>query len=137
MLGVEPFLIANAINLIMAQRLVRKLCEACKQQAQKFDVDLAQMLGFTDEEIRRAKFFQPVGCDKCYGGFRGRQCITEALLFTPEIRRLILKSQESIDEEVIRQEGLRRGMLTLRASGRERAKEGSTTLEEVLAATVE
>ncbi|MGH7490831.1 MAG: GspE/PulE family protein [bacterium] len=137
MLGVEPFLIANAINLIMAQRLVRKLCDACKQPTQKFDMDLAQMLGFTDEEIRRTKFFQHAGCDKCYGGYRGRQCITEALLFTPEIRRLILKSQDSVDEEVIRQEGLRRGMLTLRASGRERVKEGSTTMEEVLAATVE
>jgi type IV pilus assembly protein PilB len=137
MLGVEPFLIANAINLIMAQRLVRKLCDACKQPARSFDVDLARMLGFTDDEIQRTKFFQQTGCDRCYGGFRGRQCITEALLFTPEIRRLILKSQESIDEEVIRQEALRRGMLTLRASGRERVKEGSTSLEEVLAATVE
>lgn len=137
MLGVEPFLIANAINLIMAQRLVRKLCDACKQPVRSIDQDLARMLGFADEEIRRTTFFKPVGCDKCYGGYRGRQCITEALLFTPEIRRLILKSQDSVDEEVIRQEGLRRGMLTLRASGRERVKEGSTTMEEVLAATVE
>ncbi len=137
MLGVEPFLIANAINLIMAQRLVRKICEACKQPTRNIDLDLARMLGFPDEEVRRTTFYQSVGCDKCYGGYRGRQCITEALLFTPEIRRLILKSADSIDEEVIRQEGLRRGMLSLRASGRERVKEGSTTMEEVLAATVE
>jgi type IV pilus assembly protein PilB len=121
----------------MAQRLVRKICDACKQPSRNIDADLARMLGFTDEDIRRTTFFHSVGCDKCYGGYRGRQCITEALLFTPEIRRLILKSQDSIDEEVIRQEGLRRGMLTLRASGRERVKEGSTTMEEVLAATVE
>jgi len=137
MLGVEPFLIANAINLIMAQRLLRKLCEHCKQRARKIDVDLARFVGFTEEEIRNTVFYQPVGCDKCYAGYRGRQCITEALLFTPEIRRFILKSANEIDEEVIRQEALRNGMMTLRASGRDRVKRGTTTIEEVVAATVE
>ncbi len=137
MLGVEPFLIANAINLIMAQRLVRKLCSHCKKPAQNIDVEMAQFVGFTEEEIRTTKFYQPVGCDKCYLGYRGRLCITEALLFTGEIRKIILKNAESIDEDEIRQEALRRGMLTLRASGRERVKEGASTIEEVLAATVE
>ncbi len=137
MLGVEPFLIANAINLIMAQRLVRKLCEHCKKPARNLDVEMAQFVGFTDEEIRNTTFYQPVGCEKCYAGYRGRQCITEALLFTGEIRKLILKSADSIDEDVIRQEALRNGMLTLRASGRGRVKEGTTTIEEVMSATVE
>ncbi len=137
MLGVEPFLIANAINLIMGQRLVRKLCDHCKKPARNLDVEMAQFVGFTDEEIRTTTFYQQAGCEKCYAGYRGRQCITEALLFTGEIRKLILKSADNIDEDVIRQEALRNGMLTLRASGRERVKEGSTTIDEVMAATVE
>ncbi|MDL1876296.1 type II/IV secretion system protein, partial [Cytophagia bacterium CHB2] len=137
MLGVEPFLIANAINLIMAQRLVRKLCEHCKQATKNIDMNMARFVGFTEHEIRNTVFYQPVGCDKCYQGFRGRQCITEALLFTPEIRQIILKNAENIDEDLIRQESIRGGMLTLRASGRERIKSGTTTIEEVVAATVE
>jgi type IV pilus assembly protein PilB len=137
MLGVEPFLIANAINLIMAQRLVRKLCENCKQAARNIDLDMARFVGFTEHEIRHTVFYQPVGCDKCYAGYRGRQCITEALLFTQEIRQIILKNAENIDEDMIRQEALRGGMLSLRASGRERIKAGTTTIEEVVAATVE
>ena len=137
MLGVEPFLIANAINLIMGQRLVRRLCDHCKKPTREVDIDLARLLGFTDDELRRMTFYQPAGCDKCFMGYRGRQCISEALLFTPEIRRIILKNAENIDEEMIRQEAIRNGMLTLRASGRERIKEGTTTVEEVFGATVE
>jgi type IV pilus assembly protein PilB len=137
MLGVEPFLISNAINLIMAQRLVRKLCEHCKQPAKSIDLDMARFVGFTEHEIRNTAFYQPAGCDKCYAGYRGRQCITEALLFTHEIRQIILKNAENIDEDMVRQEALRSGMLSLRASGRERIKAGTTTVEEVVAATVE
>ncbi|MCK6562571.1 type II/IV secretion system protein [candidate division KSB1 bacterium] len=137
MLGVEPFLIANAINLIMAQRLVRKLCDHCKQPVDRIDVDMAHFIGFTDHEIRKTTFYHPVGCDKCYAGYRGRQCITEALLFSHEIRQIILKNAENIDEDMVRQEAIRGGMLTLRASGRERIKSGTTTIEEVIAATVE
>jgi type IV pilus assembly protein PilB len=137
MLGVEPFLIANAINLVMGQRLVRKLCENCKKPTRSIDLDLARLLGFSDDELRHTAFYEPAGCDKCFNGFRGRQCISEALLFTPDIRRIILKNAEHIDEDVIRQEAVRNGMLTLRASGRERIKEGSTTIDEVFGATVE
>ncbi len=137
MLGVEPFLIGNAINLIMAQRLVRMLCPHCKQPAKSIDLDLARFVGFTDEEIRSTTFYQPVGCDKCYNGYRGRQCVTEALLFTAAIRHLILKSGGAIDEDQVRQEAIANGMTTLRASGRERVKAGTTTIDEVVAATVE
>lgn len=137
MLGVEPFLIANAINLIMAQRLVRKLCDKCKQPAKNIDLDLARFVGFTEHELMNTTFFQPVGCDKCYAGYRGRLCITEALLFSNDIRRIILKNSQNIDEDMIRQEAIRNGMLTLRGSGRERIKAGQTTIEEVVAATVD
>ena len=137
MLGVEPFLIANAINLVMAQRLVRKLCETCKQRSTKIDVALARYLGFTDDEIKKTAFYQPVGCDKCFEGYKGRQSIVEPLLFTPSIRKMILGSKDYIDDEMIRQEALANGMLTLQASGRERIKEGVTTIEEIASATTE
>ena len=137
MLGVEPFLISNAISLIMAQRLVRKLCENCKKPVRNIDLEMARYVGFTDHEIRTTTFYQQTGCEKCYAGYRGRQCITEALLFTPEIRQIILKNARNIDEDIVRQEAIRGGMLTLRASGRERIKSGTTTIEEVVAATVE
>ncbi|RMD98512.1 MAG: type II/IV secretion system protein, partial [Calditrichaeota bacterium] len=137
MLGVEPFLIANAINLVVAQRLVRKLCNYCKEPDPHFDLDLARFLGFSDAEIERNTFYKPVGCERCFEGYKGRQAIVEALLFTPEIRAIILKSKDFVDEELIRLEGISNGMLTLRASGRERIKEGTTTLEEVASATSE
>ena len=137
MLGVEPFLIANAINLVIAQRLVRKLCNHCKKSTNDFDMDLAKFLGFTDHEINNSTFYVPIGCDKCHEGYHGRQSIVEALTVTPEIRRLILRSRNEIDEDLVRQEAIANGMVSLRASGRERIKAGTTTIEEVASATTE
>jgi len=138
MLGVEPFRIANAINLIMAQRLIRRLCPKCKRPNPKPDLDLAFRLGFNEEELKNTTFYQPVGCKDCYGGFKGRVAIMEALLFNKEIRHMIFKAGDEIDEDALRDVAIKKnGMLTLRASGRERIKEGLTTCEEVLAATTE
>jgi len=138
MLGVEPFLIANAINLIMAQRLIRKLCPKCKQPNPSPDMELAMRLGFSEQELQNTTFYMPVGCKDCYGGYKGRISIMEALLFTKEIRHLIFKAAEEIDEDGIREIAIKQnGMLTLRASGRERIKEGLSTCEEVIAATTE
>ena len=138
MLGVEPFLIANAISLIMAQRLIRRLCPKCKQPNPQPDLDLAFRLGFSEQELENTTFYMPVGCKDCYGGYKGRISIMEALLFTKEIRHLIFKAAEEIDEDGIREIAIKQnGMLTLRASGRERIKEGLSTCEEVVAATAE
>jgi len=138
MLGVEPFLIANAINLIMAQRLIRRLCPKCKQPDPNPDLDLAFRLGFSEQELKNTTFYQPVGCKSCYGGYKGRVAIMEALLFNKEIRHNIFKAAEEIDEDAIRDIAIKQnGMLTLRASGRERIKEGLTTCGEVVAATTE
>jgi type IV pilus assembly protein PilB len=136
MLGIELFLIANAINLIMAQRLVRTLCPLCKRPVKNPNLTLINRLGFTEEEIKTTTFYEAVGCDKCYGGYKGRSAIVEALPFTKEIRNLILQSNTKIDEEAIRQQALAGGMLTLRESGRERIKNGSTTCDEVMATTM-
>jgi type IV pilus assembly protein PilB len=136
-MGVEPFLIGYAINLIVAQRLIRTLCERCKAVDNEFDPLVARALGFTDPEIAETTFYKPVGCEECNHGYKGRTAITEALYFTKEIRRVILEAGTEVDEEAILQEGIKNGMLTLRASGRERIKEGVTTCQEIMFATTE
>ncbi|MBN1350190.1 type II/IV secretion system protein [candidate division KSB1 bacterium] len=137
MLGVEPFLLANAITLIMAQRLVRKLCPKCKQRNEAPDLDSMFRLGFTEDELKNSVFYKHVGCSECYNGYKGRIAIMEALYFSREIRQQILKARDEIDEEAIREVAAKNGMLSLRASGRERIKEGLTTPEEVISATTE
>jgi len=136
-MGVEPFLIANAINLVVAQRLVRTLCPYCKRPIKNLDPSVPKKLGFTDEEIENTVFYEAVGCDKCKGGYKGRVAIFEVMPFTKAIRKLILESGETINEDAIREQAIKEGMLTLRAYGRERIKQGLTTLEEVAAATME
>lgn len=136
-MGVEPFLIANAVNLVMAQRLLRRLCEECKEEYTPHPETL-RGIGFTDEEIATQTFYRPVGCDKCNEtGYKGRIAIHEALFFSKEIRRIILDSGGDIDEEKIKDQALNQGMLTLRASGRERIKAGITSVEEVIAITLD
>tara|TARA_R110002096_G_scaffold86990_6_gene199824 strand:+ start:10654 stop:12429 length:1776 start_codon:yes stop_codon:yes gene_type:complete len=136
-MGVEPFLIANAVNLVMAQRLIRRLCESCKEEFVPHP-ELPRGIGFTDEEIKETKFFKAIGCEKCgSSGFKGRSAIHEALYFSKEIKKLILESGGDIDENSIKELAIKEGMLTLRGSGRERIKEGITTIEEVIAGTIE
>ncbi len=136
-MGVEPFLIANAVNMVMAQRLLRRLCSNCKEEFEPHPETL-RGIGFNDEEIRSNTFFKAVGCDKCNNtGYKGRMGIHEALYFSKEVKRTILDSGEEIDEEKIKDIAVGQGMMTLRASGRERIKEGSTSIEEVIAITLD
>jgi type IV pilus assembly protein PilB len=136
-MGVEPFLIAYSINIILAQRLVRKLCERCKVPVEDPDPMPLLKLGMKEEDVAGAKLYRPVGCISCIKGFKGRTAIYEALPFTKNIRRLILQAGDIVDDEAIRQEGIRRGMQTLRMSGLQLVKQGITTLEEIAAVTVE
>ena len=138
-MGIEPFLIATSINLVMAQRLIRKLCEVCKRPAEK-DAPLrevAKVVGFTDEEFDSTTFYEPVGCSRCNKGYKGRMAIYEALYFDKQIKKIIYDSGTNIDEDLIRQTAIKNGMLTLRASGRLRIVNGNTSLAEVLAATID
>jgi type IV pilus assembly protein PilB len=136
-MGTETFLIAYAINIVVAQRLVRMLCPHCKRPVKHINPNVASTLGFTDEELNSFTIYEAVGCNKCYSGYRGRIAIHEALLFNKEIRNIIIKSADNIDEEAIRETGEKNGMLTLRESGKERIKEGITTCEEILFATTD
>ncbi|MBO6621042.1 MAG: Flp pilus assembly complex ATPase component TadA [Balneola sp.] len=136
-MGVEPFLIANAVNLVMAQRLVRRLCKECKEEF-KPHIEVAKGIGFTEEEYKETTFYKAVGCEVCgESGFKGRSAIHEALYFSKEIKELVLESGGDIDEQAIKDLAMSQGMLTLRGSGRERIKEGITTIEEIIAGTLE
>ena len=136
-MGVEPFLIANAVNLVMAQRLVRRLCNECKE-AYTPHPETAKGIGFKEDEIKTTTFYKPVGCKKCSGsGYKGRSAIHEALFFSKEVKQMILDAGGDIDEGAIKDLAISQGMLTLRGSGRERIKEGITSIEEVIASTIE
>lgn len=136
-MGIEPFLIANAVNLVMAQRLIRRLCKDCKEVFEPHP-EVAKGLGFTDEEIETTTFHKAIGCEKCSNsGYKGRSAIHEALFFSKELKQLILDAGDDIDENAIKNLAVSQGMLTLRGSGRERIKEGITTVEEIIAATIE
>jgi type IV pilus assembly protein PilB len=135
-MGIEPFLIAYAINIIMAQRLVRKLCEACKTKVTKLDEDLLSAAGVNVDELKKHTIYAAKGCDKCNGtGYKGRMAIHEALYFTKEIRQIIVRSGVEVDEEKIRIQAKKDGSKSLRDSGIEKVILGLTSIEEVLAST--
>ena len=136
-MGIEPFLIAYAINIIVAQRLIRTLCKVCKQPIGEEDWGDMLKFGFTEEELRAHQFYKAAGCDKCNGGYKGRAAIHEALFFSKAIKNIILNAGDKVDENAIRDQAAKDGMWTLRRSGMERMKEGMTTLEEVISTTVE
>jgi type IV pilus assembly protein PilB len=133
-LGIEPFLIAHAINIIVAQRLVRTLCTQCRRPVQ-IDPAIPMALGFSRGEVDAITFYEAIGCPKCAGGYRGRAAIHETLLFNKEVRRKILDSKADIDEDEIRAIAVRNGAYTLRQAGLERIRQGVTTCEEVAFAT--
>ena len=137
-MGVEPFLIANAINIIVAQRLVRSLCKECKKPVDKHEAEpyLYLNAGMKEEELAEARLYSAGGCPACSGtGYSGRMGVHEALLFTKELRRLIIESGDVVDEEGIRELAISQGMMTLRQSGLQRVAQGQTTIEEVVSKT--
>lgn len=136
-MGIEPFLIAYAINIIVAQRLIRTLCKVCKSPIDDDEKSDLLKFGFTDDDLGQYTFYKPVGCDKCNGGWKGRAAIHEALFFSKAIKDIVLNAGDKVDENAIRDQAAKDGMWTLRRSGMERMKEGITALEEVVASTVE
>ncbi len=88
-MGIEPFLIAYAINIIVAQRLIRTLCKICKAPIEDSEKDDLLKFGFTKEDLKEHTFYRAVGCDKCNGGYKGRAAIHEALFFTKAIKNIV------------------------------------------------
>jgi type IV pilus assembly protein PilB len=136
-MGIETFLLAYSINIIIAQRLVRKLCPYCRKPLSKEHWPAALAIGLTQEELEAGSIYEAVGCPKCTNGYKGRVNIAEALYFYPEVRNEIVKSINDIDEERIRAIAEKHGMLSMRASGIDRMRNGLTDLTEVLYATAE
>lgn len=136
-MGIETFLLAYSINIIIAQRLVRKLCVHCRRPISQDHWHAAMALGFTQEELEDGRIYEAVGCKQCNQGYKGRINIAEALYFYPEVRNEIMRSLTDIDEERIRVVAEEHGMLSMRKSGLERIREGLTDITEVLYATSE
>ncbi len=137
-MGVEPFLIAYAINIIVAQRLIRKLCDNCKRKIDKIDEATAKRAGINLEEWKDVDVYEAVGCEKCNkSGYKGRMAIHEALYFTKEIRELIVRAGEEVDEDAVRMQSRKDGTLTLRDSALEKVKQGLSSIEEALAGTMD
>lgn len=129
-MGVETFLIAYAVNIVLAQRLMRKLCPRCRIPENNVDTKLALRLGFSNEEIKNHTFYDAVGCPFCNRGYKGRIAIHEALYFSKNIRRMIFEARENINEEDIRELAISEGMQTLQGAARDRVLAGLSTIEE-------
>lgn len=126
-MGVPPFNIATSVNLIIAQRLARKLCNNCKKEV---DVPRDTLLkeGFPEDKIGTFKIFAPTGCESCKGGYKGRVGIYEVVKNTPSLQRIIMEEGNSID---IAAQMRKDGFNDLRTSGLLKAMQGVTSLEEV------
>jgi len=131
-MGIEPFNVASAVNLITAQRLVRRICSNCKEQV-KYSDEYLLAAGIPPDENRDLVFHRGAGCDSCSGsGYRGRQGLYEVMAMSPALRRMILQNASTAD---LQQQAVSEGMLTLRMDGMVKIKQGITTLEEVVKET--
>ena len=135
-MGIEPFLIAYAINLVVAQRLIRRLCPTCKKEDPDPDHVLMRKLGFTKEDVASSTVYMQgndENCPTCNGvGFRGRRAVSEAMYFSREIRHLIADSEGMLDEGTIKDLATEQGMMTLMDSAREVVKEGDSSILEMM-----
>jgi general secretion pathway protein E len=130
-IGVEPFLLSSSLLAVIAQRLVRVLCEHCKE-AYKPDITL-QSLGVRPDRLGKYTFYRPKGCDQCFNtGYRGRIGIYEIMLMDNKLKSLV---QRTFDAYQIKQEALKQGMVTLRRDGIEKVLRGITSIEEVIRVT--
>ena len=133
-MGIEPFLISSAIVLILAQRLIRKVCMECRE-AVKVHPQLLIDLGVPPDEVKSFPVYKGKGCSLCNNtGYKGRVGLYEVMPMKEEVKELVL-SRASTSE--VKKEAIRLGMKTLRQSGIAKIKEGVTTVEEVLRSTIE
>src|SRR5687768_75832 len=132
-MGIEPFLVASSLNLVCAQRLVRRVCTNCKIEDDVPPPALEQ-IGFTSDLAAKVKPKKGKGCEKCNKtGYKGRVGLYEVMEITDELRELILVGASALE---LRRKAIEEGMITLRGSGLRKITEGVTTIEEVLRETV-
>ncbi|HVF60492.1 MAG TPA: type IV-A pilus assembly ATPase PilB [Thermoanaerobaculia bacterium] len=132
-MGIEPFLVATSVHMVVAQRLVRRICTFCKDPSELAPQALVAA-GFSEHEARTIKLFRGRGCERCSStGYKGRVGLYEVMEIDEEMRELILTGASANE---LRTKAIERGMLTLRGSGLQKVREGMTTVEEVLRETV-
>jgi len=133
-LGLEPYLVTATLECIVAQRLVRKICEDCKEEYEPTDEVLWQ-LGLTREQVAGRTFYYGKGCEQCMStGYRGRTGVFEIMVMDDRLREIIMQRSST---NVLRQAGVERGMRTLRQAGLLHIYDGITTIEEVVRATID
>jgi len=138
-IGIEPFLIASSLNLIQAQRLLRKVCKNCRKKidiTQGDKVEILKKMGLSEEDMRNGDIYETgEGCPECNSsGYRGRIAVTEVMPISMNLRQMILKGASTDD---LRKAAQKEGMRTLREDGIIKLKKGLTTTDEVLRVTVE
>jgi type IV pilus assembly protein PilB len=132
-MGIEPFLVSTSVNLICAQRLVRRICRECKEVIQMPAQALVD-IGFTPDEAGDIQLFKGRGCQNCNNtGYRGRIGLFEVMEISEEIRELILSGASAME---LRRKAIEEGMISLRMSGLHKIRAGGTTVEEVVRETV-
>jgi len=126
---IEPFLIASSVVCVISQRLVRKLCDKCKQQYTPTP-EMIKRIGLTSAKSKGIKFYKAVGCEDCLNsGYKGRMAVFEAMEVDDEIAKLIV---QKVDASVIKAQAIKSGMTSLASDGLRLIKDGSTTIEEVV-----
>ena len=129
----EPFLITASVNLVLAQRLARKICADCKQPHQ-IEPQILKDIGFTPDQIASANLMKGVGCKTCNGsGYKGRVALYEVMRFTDSLKELVLQGASSAELKV---GAIKAGMSSLRMSGIKKVLDGVTTTEEILRVTM-
>ncbi|MFC2048951.1 GspE/PulE family protein, partial [Elusimicrobiota bacterium] len=129
-LGIEPYLIADAVELVIAQRLIRKICPQCREEFE-FDKNILSKLGLEGRDD--IKMYHGIGCDECYGtGYSGRSAVYEMLEVNKDIKKMVIQERPDIE---IKDAAIKNGMVSLRDMSIGRLIEGHTTLEEVLTVT--
>ena len=132
-MGIEPFLVATSVNLICAQRLVRRICKECKEEI-KMPVQALTDIGFSEETAPKVQLYKGRGCSNCNNtGYRGRVGLFEVLEISDDVRELVLSGGSAME---LRRKGIDEGMITLRMSGLEKIRTGATSVEEVVRETV-
>jgi type IV pilus assembly protein PilB len=132
-MGIEPFLVATSVNIIQAQRLIRRICNECKEEVH-VPVEGLMEIGFSKEDATGLKVYKGKGCDNCLNtGYKGRVGLYEVMEITDELRELIIIGASAME---LRRKAIELGMITLRESGLYKLREGITTIEEVVKETV-
>ena len=132
-IGIAPFLVGSCLNLVMAQRLVRRICTNCKEEYKASNEEL-KLVGLDPSKVD-SPLYKGKGCAECRNtGYKGRLAIFEMIPMARDLRKLVF---DNANEDEIRQSALDNGMVTLREAGLERVLDGTTSVEEVLRSTVE